>query len=77
MSGVHTASAFCTELSRHRIRYSIELAREGAIMVGLAVPGQRWEIEFLDDGTIEVERFVSSGVESCVDPLALVLDWYE
>jgi hypothetical protein len=25
------------------------------------VPGERWEIEFLTDGAIEVERFVSRG----------------
>ncbi|HXU35560.1 MAG TPA: hypothetical protein VN937_04300 [Blastocatellia bacterium] len=30
-------------------------------MVIAAVPGERWEIEFLDDGTLEVERFVSNG----------------
>jgi hypothetical protein len=30
-------------------------------MVTVAVPGERWEIEFLDDGSVEVERFVSAG----------------
>ena len=30
-------------------------------MVIAVVPGQRWEIEFMSDGTVEVERFVSDG----------------
>lgn len=28
-------------------------------MVEIALPGQRWEVEFLADGTIEVEKFIS------------------
>ncbi len=39
------------------------MARPEAVMVALAVPGERWEIEFFTDGRIEVERFVSQGVE--------------
>jgi hypothetical protein len=38
------------------------IARDDAIMVSVAVPGERWEIEFYDDETIELERFVSQGV---------------
>ena len=30
-------------------------------MVEVAVPGQRWEIEFMDDGTVEIEKFISDG----------------
>jgi len=29
-------------------------------MVSVAVPGERWEIEFSDDGDVDVERFVST-----------------
>jgi hypothetical protein len=35
-------------------------------MMSVALPGERWEIEFFDDGRIELERFVSQGV---VEPL--------
>jgi hypothetical protein len=35
--------------------------REDAIMVLVAVPGERWEIEFLGDGSVEVERFIGNG----------------
>jgi hypothetical protein len=38
-------------------------ATEGdALMVSVLVPGERWEIEFFDDGHIEVEKFSSQGV---------------
>ena len=30
-------------------------------MVLVTVPGERWEVEFLGDGSIEVERFLSNG----------------
>ena len=30
-------------------------------MVLVTLPGERWEIEFCSDGTVEVERFVSNG----------------
>jgi hypothetical protein len=30
-------------------------------MVEIAVPGKRWEVEFMDDGTIEIEKFISTG----------------
>ena len=42
-------------------------------MVTVAVPGERWEIEFINDGTVEVERFESAGVESIEDPLAMLI----
>ena len=35
---------------------------EGALTVEIAVPGERWEIEFHEDGEIGVEVFVSKGV---------------
>ena len=30
-------------------------------MVNVAVPGERWEVEFLNDGSVDVERFISNG----------------
>ncbi|KRE40901.1 hypothetical protein ASG81_16805 [Paenibacillus sp. Soil522] len=41
--------------------YKLSKIRNEAIMVEVAVPGQRWEIEFLEDGTVEVEKFISNG----------------
>jgi len=30
-------------------------------MVEVAVPGERWEIEFMRDGSIEIEKYLSNG----------------
>ena len=46
--------------------------REGAISVVVRVPGEYWEVDFLEDGDVDVERFVSSGAieeESALDEL--------
>lgn len=52
---------FLKELDARSIAYTLACNRDEAIMVTLAVPGERWEVEFLDDGTIEIERFRSDG----------------
>ena len=41
-------------------------------MVEVAVPGERWEVEFLEDGYVEAEVFRSDGEirgETAVDEL--------
>jgi hypothetical protein len=46
-------------------------------MVRAIVPGQRWEIEFFADGEIEIERFVSTGVDAIDDEsLARLIEEY-
>jgi hypothetical protein len=52
---------FLNRLREARIHFSLASHREDAIMVQIAVPGERWEVEFLNDGTVEVERFTSNG----------------
>jgi hypothetical protein len=52
---------FLNDLDDGSISYSLHHYRENAVMIAVAVPGERWEIEFLDDGSIEVERFISDG----------------
>lgn len=54
-------TAFLNDLEREEISYTLAHNRDEAIMVNVAIPGERWEVEFLDDGTIEVERFLSTG----------------
>jgi hypothetical protein len=49
------------ELDRRREWYRIERHRV-AIMVVVHPPGEYWEIEFMDEGGIEIERFRSNGV---------------
>jgi hypothetical protein len=43
------------------IYYRLSDHTKDAVMVEVAVPGERWEIEFHDDGQIGVEVFVSNG----------------
>ena len=52
---------FLTELERHNIFFKLGRAREEAVMVEVAVPGERWEVEFLADGAVEIEVFNKSG----------------
>jgi hypothetical protein len=54
-------TVFLDALERRGIGYSLAHYREEAMMIIVAVPGERWEIEFLSDGSVEVERFISNG----------------
>ena len=47
-------------LEAHNISYRLEHVRD-SLMVAVAVPGERWEIEIFEDGRMEIERFTSSG----------------
>ena len=50
-----------SRLKSANIYYRLSDHTQGAIMIEVAVPGERWEIELHDDGRIGVERFVSAG----------------
>lgn len=52
---------FLDNLEQARISYTLARHRDEALMVCVAVPGERWEIEFLKDGSVEIERFNSDG----------------
>lgn len=51
---------FLNQLEKNKIYYRLNKIREEAIMVEVTVPGQKWEIEFLDDGTVDIEKFISN-----------------
>ena len=57
----HKLTTFVKQLDEAHIHYTLACHRQGAIMVLVTVPGERWEVEFLGDGSIEVERFLSHG----------------
>ena len=48
-------------LKRANIFLSVDNYREDAISIKAVVPGQRWEIDVLSDGTVDVEVFKSDG----------------
>jgi hypothetical protein len=52
---------FLRQLENAKIAYELRHSRDEAIMVKINVPGERWEVEFLEDDEIEVERFRSNG----------------
>lgn len=52
-------NTFLNKLEENKIFYKLDKVRSEALMVEVVVPGQRWEIEFLDDGTVEIEKFIS------------------
>ena len=52
---------FLDRLDGADIHYSMSSVRESAVMVAVSVPGERWEVEFMADGEIEVEIFTSDG----------------
>jgi hypothetical protein len=56
---------FLTQLEQRKIHYTLEHNRKEAIMVLIAVPGERWEVEFFADS--EVEFFADSEVEFFAD----------
>lgn len=58
---LNAALGFVRELESRHIHYNLAVAREDALMVTLVIPGERWEVEFLTNGTVEVERFRSDG----------------
>lgn len=43
------------------IYYELTKVINEDMLVQIAVQGQRWEVEFMDDGTVELEKFVSDG----------------
>jgi len=65
-------SAFLARLRAANIFYRLRDTRENAISVDIAVPGERWEVDILEDGSVEIEVFRSDGTlhdESKLDDL--------
>ena len=80
MTALDDASRFVSELENRRIPYYLLIARPEAIMIAVTIPGERWEIEFFDDLHVELERFVSVGVDDreyrLTEIVARVLAYY-
>ena len=57
---IHELLRFLDRLKTAHIHYMLSDPTEGAIMIEISVPGERWEVEFHQDGMIGVEVFVSS-----------------
>lgn len=69
-------TSFLKNLERGKIHYTLQSNRDHAVMVIATVPGERWEIEFFADGSVEVERFISDGEIYGEDILSELLKKY-
>jgi len=56
---IHHLLSFLERLRAAHIHYTLSDPTQGAIMVDISVPGERWEVEFHEDGLIGVEVFAS------------------
>ena len=52
---------FLEKLRNGKIHFHMECNREDAIAVVIAVPGERWEVDFFENGEVYVEVFRSDG----------------
>ena len=49
---------FLEKLEELKIYYRLNKIRD-SILVEVAIPGERWEVEFMQDGSVVVEKFKS------------------
>ncbi|MEG4204756.1 hypothetical protein QUA20_12605 [Microcoleus sp. Pol7_A1] len=75
-NGFDQVILFLQKLEKQAIDYSLAHHRDEAMMVIVSVPGERWEIEFLSDGSVEVEKFVSNGEIAGEEALSELFDRY-
>lgn len=61
MNSLNDINKFLNVLDENNIYYRLNKIRSEGIMIEVTVPGQRWEIEFMEDGTVEIEKFISDG----------------
>jgi len=52
--------SFLEKLEENKIFFKLGKIRD-SILVEIAVPGERWEVEFMKNGEIEIEVFKSDG----------------
>jgi hypothetical protein len=56
---------FLERLDKEHIAFTLKYARADTMMVLVCVPGEYWEVEFFEDGHVEVEVYhTRAGVES-------------
>jgi len=60
LNTLQTLIDFLERLEENKIHYNLGKIRD-SILVEVAVPGQRWEVEFFPDGIVDVEKFLSDG----------------
>ena len=49
------------QLETAKISYTVSKYRYDAVSILAHLPGERWEIDVMEDGDVDFERFVSNG----------------
>ena len=62
--------ALSQRLTEAGIQHETVVYREDAVSIVANPPGEYWEIDFLDDGGVDVEIYASKGLED--DPAAAI-----
>lgn len=66
---------FLNRLDRVHIVYKLEHTRPDSVMIDISLPGWRWEVEFMVDGSIDIERHRSvAGVENDPELLEVLFE---
>lgn len=52
---------FLDLLESRKIYFTLNRIRD-SVLVEVSVPGERWEVEFFADGSVQVEKFKSEGI---------------
>jgi hypothetical protein len=56
---------FLNRLDRAHISYQLRHNRPDSVMIDISLPGWRWEVEFMADASVDIERYSSvAGVEN-------------
>ncbi|HMN16512.1 MAG: hypothetical protein HND40_08200 [Ignavibacteriota bacterium] len=53
--------SFLNKLEGKKMFYYLSKIRNESILIEVTVPGQKWEIEFMENGDVEIEKFLSDG----------------
>ncbi|MCL2812255.1 MAG: hypothetical protein FWD25_10285 [Clostridia bacterium] len=67
MTSLNELIELLERLEEKKIYYKLDKTRVDTIMIEVAVPGQRWEVEYNTYGQpgkcqVEIEKFVSNGI---------------
>ncbi|PZS31129.1 MAG: hypothetical protein DLM58_12380 [Pseudonocardiales bacterium] len=48
-------------LDAAHVYYKLDHTRPDSVLIEISLPGWRWEVEFMADGSLDIERFRSTG----------------
>lgn len=60
MDNLQKLIKFLEELENRKIYYRLNKIRD-SILVEISVPSQRWEVEYMYDGRVNIEKYISDG----------------